>query len=96
MGSRDSPSRLACSAVTTIWTIVAPFHACSLAIGHGTIVNHGFQTDNQVKRSANSIHEDADEQSDARERRSRADLQCTMNRRRPVIGGVMLPGRDDT
>lgn len=28
------------------------------------------------------------EQSDARERRSRADLQWTINRRRPVIGGV--------
>ena len=30
----------------------------------------------------------SDEQSDARERRSRADLQWTINRRRPVIGDV--------
>jgi len=33
-----------------------------------------------------------DEQSDARERRSRAELQWTINRRRPVIGDVLLLG----
>jgi hypothetical protein len=35
-------------------------------------------------------HHNIDEQTDARERRSRVDLQWTIYRRRPVIGDVLL------
>ena len=38
---------------------------------------------------SNQSKEKSDEQADARERRSRADLQWTINRRRPVIGVVI-------
>jgi len=70
----------------TLYTIVV-----SLPVGGASLFTFGgSEPDARECCPRRCATENADEQADARERRSQADLQWKINRRRPVIGDVEL------